>query len=108
MPFSLTRGAEAIFAFSHVSRPSGTPPGTVPSALTHPPPGGMVAPILEARMSLENKVAIVTGGAKGIGLAVARRFAREARVVIADIDEDAGSRAVEEIGESGPVRFVRC
>ena len=59
-------------------------------------------------MSLENKVVIVTGGAKGIGLAVARRFARQARVVIADIDEDAGSRAVEEIGESGPVRFVRC
>ena len=59
-------------------------------------------------MSPENKVAIVTGGAKGIGLAVARRFARQARVVIADIDADAGSRAVEEIGESGPVRFVRC
>lgn len=60
-------------------------------------------------MSLENKVAIVTGGANGIGLAVATRFAKEgARVVIADIDADAGSRAVEEIGAHGAVRFVRC
>jgi NAD(P)-dependent dehydrogenase (short-subunit alcohol dehydrogenase family) len=60
-------------------------------------------------MSLENKVAIVTGGAKGIGFAVAKRFAKDgARIVVADIDEDAGSRAVEEIGAFGAVRFVRC
>jgi NAD(P)-dependent dehydrogenase (short-subunit alcohol dehydrogenase family) len=60
-------------------------------------------------MSIENKVAIVTGGAKGIGLAVGRRFAADgARVVVADIDEDSGSRAVEEIGAFGAVRFVRC
>jgi len=60
-------------------------------------------------MSLENKVTIVTGGAKGIGFAIASRFAREgARVVVADIDEDSGSRAVEEIGALGAVRFVRC
>jgi NAD(P)-dependent dehydrogenase (short-subunit alcohol dehydrogenase family) len=60
-------------------------------------------------MALENKVAIVTGGAKGIGLAIGRRFAAEgARVVLADVNEDTGSRAVEEIGALGAVRFVRC
>ena len=60
-------------------------------------------------MALTNKVAIVTGGAKGIGLAIARRFVADgARVVIADITEDAGSHAVEELGAAGAVRFVRC
>ncbi|MCF1504116.1 SDR family oxidoreductase [Afifella sp. H1R] len=60
-------------------------------------------------MSLENKVAIVTGGAKGIGRAVAKRFLSEgARVVLADIDDDAGSASVEALGDLGPVRFVHC
>jgi len=60
-------------------------------------------------MRLADKVAVVTGAAKGIGLAIARRFLAEgARVTIADIDPDAGSRAAEELGEGGPVRFVRC
>jgi glucose 1-dehydrogenase len=60
-------------------------------------------------MPLENKVAIVTGGARGIGLAVARRFLSDgARVIIGDIDEDAGSAAVEDLGDLGAVRFVHC
>ncbi len=60
-------------------------------------------------MLLENKVAIVTGGARGIGYAIARRFLEEgARVTIADIDEDAGSQAVQDLGAFGAIRFVEC
>ncbi|HEX2257702.1 MAG TPA: SDR family oxidoreductase [Afifellaceae bacterium] len=60
-------------------------------------------------MPLENKVAIITGGARGIGLATARRFLEDgARVVIGDLDEDAGSQAAEALGDLGPVRFVHC
>jgi len=48
---------------------------------------------------LENKVAIITGGASGIGLATAKRFAIEgAKVVVADVADDAGSALAAEIG----------
>ena len=48
---------------------------------------------------LENKVAIITGGASGIGLATAKRFAIEgAKVVVADLADDAGSALAAEIG----------
>jgi NAD(P)-dependent dehydrogenase (short-subunit alcohol dehydrogenase family) len=60
-------------------------------------------------MLLDNKVAIVTGGASGIGYAIVRRFLEEgARVVIADIDDQAGPRAVGELGVFGKVRYVEC
>ncbi|QKG25497.1 3-oxoacyl-ACP reductase [Actinomadura verrucosospora] len=48
---------------------------------------------------LEGRVAVVTGGASGIGLATARRFAAEgAKVVVADVDETAGKSAADEVG----------
>ena len=47
---------------------------------------------------LRDRVAIITGGASGIGLATAHRFAAEgARVVIADLDEATGQRAADEV-----------
>jgi len=49
---------------------------------------------------LDGKVTIVTGGANGIGRATVERFVEEgARVVIADVDEDAASALADELGE---------
>ena len=60
-------------------------------------------------MRLQDKVAIVTGAARGIGFAIARRFLEEgARVVVADIDDEAGPRAVAQLKPHGPVEFVEC
>jgi 3(or 17)beta-hydroxysteroid dehydrogenase len=48
---------------------------------------------------LEGKVALISGGASGIGFATARRFAEEgAGVVLGDIDRAAGARAASELG----------
>jgi NAD(P)-dependent dehydrogenase (short-subunit alcohol dehydrogenase family) len=54
---------------------------------------------------LQDRTAIITGGAGGIGLATARRFADEgAHVVLVDVDDDAGQKAAEEVGGT----YVRC
>ena len=51
---------------------------------------------------LQGKVALVSGGATGIGAAVVRRFAREgAAIVFGDINEEAGAALAEEITASG-------
>lgn len=53
-------------------------------------------------MRLEGKVAVVTGGAAGIGEAYSIGMAREgAKVVIADIDEKAGAQLAERINAEG-------
>ena len=53
-------------------------------------------------MRLEGKVAIVSGGARGMGASEARIFAREgAKVVIGDLLEDEGKRVEAEIAEAG-------
>jgi NAD(P)-dependent dehydrogenase (short-subunit alcohol dehydrogenase family) len=52
--------------------------------------------------ALDGKVAVVTGGAAGIGRASAHIFAREgASVVVADVDEDGGRDTVAMIEEGG-------
>lgn len=50
---------------------------------------------------LSEKVAIVTGGARGMGEAHVRRFVEEgAKVVFTDINEEAGQKLAEELGEN--------
>ncbi len=58
----------------------------------------------------ETRVVLITGGAKGIGLACARRFAaQKVKVVIADSNEKAGTKAADDLGaENGNVLFVPC
>jgi NAD(P)-dependent dehydrogenase (short-subunit alcohol dehydrogenase family) len=57
-------------------------------------------------MKLTNKVALVTGGARGIGLAIARRYVAEgAKVVIADKDREAGPACAVALGHAD-CRFV--
>jgi len=53
-------------------------------------------------MELGEKVAVVTGGASGIGRALAQRFAEEGArgVVVADLDGDGAERVAAEIGEA--------
>lgn len=58
---------------------------------------------------LENKVALITGGANGLGHAIAARMAEEgATIVVLDVDQ-AGERSVATLGASGNAsRFITC
>lgn len=50
-------------------------------------------------MRLQGKTALVTGAARGIGLACARELLKEgARVAVCDVDAAAGEAAVRELG----------
>jgi len=59
-------------------------------------------------MELENRIAIVTGGSRGIGAAIARRLLGDgAKVVIGSRTEPEIERAVEEMSSEGTIRGYR-
>ncbi len=58
---------------------------------------------------LKDKVVLITGGSGGIGSTAGKLFVKEgASVVLADIDEEALKKAVDEIGNPEKVKYIKC
>ncbi|MEZ0341249.1 3-oxoacyl-ACP reductase FabG [Mycobacterium sp. pV006] len=58
---------------------------------------------------LTGQTAVITGGAQGLGLAIAQRFVAEgARVVLGDVNLEATQAAAESLGGADVARAVRC
>lgn len=58
---------------------------------------------------LTGQIAVITGGAQGLGLAIAQRFVDEgARVVLGDMNLDATRAAADKLGGDAVARAVRC
>lgn len=58
---------------------------------------------------LAGQTAVITGGAQGLGYAIAERFIEEgARVVLGDLNLEATNQAVEKLGGADVARAVKC
>lgn len=59
------------------------------------------------KMGLTEKVGMVTGGGQGIGKGIAKFLLEEGmKIVIAEIDEEAGQETASQLGSRGLIRFV--
>ena len=60
-------------------------------------------------MKHDAKVAVVTGAARGIGLAIARKFLEESyQIAILDIDETTLSKTMKEVFDTKNVLGIEC
>ena len=60
-------------------------------------------------MRLENKTAVVTGAASGLGKAIVEKFLEEgSKVIIVDINKDAGRELSENLGAQNISSKCRC
>lgn len=58
---------------------------------------------------MEGKVALITGGASGIGEAAVRLFIKHgAKVCIADIKDELGEQMLQSLGSGTHARFIHC